>query len=262
MLSAALAPAAIIIACSQQLPGPRVCSPSQPCTAGNTCVLGRCRLDGTQPLSLAATRLVFRPQRMALIGDDQVRHSSELGSAFEFGERGREQQLLLAFAVSLPAESRVQRALLTFEPLPSCPHAVNDLSITLRRIVGTWQPHTLRSNSPPRMDLPMPFANEHVQGGPLRLDVTELVRGWASGQSRDRGIALSVAGQGSRANCYSTGLDYGAGPRLQVFLWPEEDPDAGADADATSAADGDAGEGGGAPDDDDDDEVVKMEGLR
>jgi hypothetical protein len=53
-----------------------------------------------------------------------------------------------------------------------------------------------------------------------------------------------ASGDSPTGACYTTGLTWGTGPRLSVYLWPEL-PDAGADADADGGDAGDASADGG-----------------
>lgn len=249
---AALTPAVLMGACRRQLPGPASCSERLPCDKSQTCVLGRCRKNGTMPVSFDAPRHSFEPTKLAVLADGQMRHGDGLGPAIRLGERDRPVTLLLGFSVRLPEGERVQRALIELSPLPSCPHVVNKLAVELMPITEPWKPHTARAASPPKMGLPMAYAPQRVLDQPLRIDVTELVRDWYSKRDDDHGLALRISGQGAQSSCFSSGGSWTDGPRLDVYLWPEAD--AGADADAGDAGDADAGDAGDAKPEEEQDE--------
>ena len=82
----------------------------------------------------------------------------------------------------------------------------------------------------------------------LRIDVTEVVRGWAKDRKRYHGLALIANGTSDTGACFTSGLTWGQGPRLQIFLRPDKPVDGGADgdADADDSGDAEAGEAGDA----------------
>jgi hypothetical protein len=83
------------------------------------------------------------------------------------------------------------------------------------------------------MSVPMRAATvSATPARPLRLDVTELLREWRVDPERYHGLALLGSGDSDTGACYTSGLRWGSGPRLEVYLAPKEPKDGGADADA------------------------------
>ena len=238
LLAAACAtPALAVWSCGGSLPGPQVCSERQTCEQGRSCVLGRCRKDKTIPVSLDAPRLTFPPIDLAWIHGGEVQGPTELGEALVLGRQGEaDSLLLLRFAVSIPEDARLQRALLWLEPLPRCERRPGRVAFEVAQVLSPWRSSGLAGGERPDLSLPMYAAEASVTPPqPLRIDVTELVKAWAERRDSYHGLALSAAGDGQTGACYASGVTWGRGPELRVFLWPEE-PDAGSDA-------GDAGDG-------------------
>jgi hypothetical protein len=231
LLAAFGLPAAILGSCGGKLPGPRICSERAPCGAGKTCVLGRCRVEGTSPVSARAPRLSFEPEDIGLMAGDKALPRAELGPAIALGQRDASALLLMRFAVKIPASSRLERALVVLEPLPDCTRRPGRVVIEVAHVLAPWSSADLRHHRVPKMTVPMHAAT--VSATParaLRLDVTELVREWRAEPERYHGLALLASGDSDTGACYTSGLGWGVGPRLEVYLVPKEEKDAGADA--------------------------------
>ncbi len=235
LLAAALAlPAAGAWACATaEVPGPPVCSERARCPADMSCVLGRCRKPATMPVSANAPRLTFEPVDLAWLNGDGVRARDEVGPRFVFGKRGEEAILYLRFAVAIPAEAELQRALLTLEPMP-CANRPGRVTFEVAQVLAPWASSDVTFGSRPELGLPMQLAEiSATPARALRLDVTELVAAWQRHHNRYHGVALRGIGDSDSGACYTSGLERGRGPRLDVYLWPDEDagkteaPDAG-----------------------------------
>ncbi len=235
-------PALALWACSAALPGPPVCSERDPCTKGRTCVLGRCRKDKTMPISTNAPVLRFEPVDIAWVDDGEVLEPNELGDRFVLGRAGHASaQLYLRFAVAVPPAERLQRALLTLEPLPSCARSPGRMTLELLPIMSPWRSSELSTGRRPELDTPLRVGEASVTPPqPLRLDVTELVRAWSKHKKRHHGVVLMATGDSATGACFTSGTTWGTAPTLSVYLWPEES-DAGADG----SSDRDGGGGGG-----------------
>lgn len=239
-------PGAILWACGGTLPGPRVCSERDPCAEGRTCVLGRCRRDKTMPISTKAPLLRFEAEDLAWADDGEVVGPDSIGDRIVLGEAGHASaKLYLRFAIAIPPAERVQRALLTLTPLPSCTRKPGRMALEVAHILAPWRSAEMSRGDRPRLDIPMRAGETSVTPArPLRIDVTELVRAWAEHKKRYHGLALMAAGDSATGACFTSGLTAGQGPTLHVYLWPDE-ADGGIDA-------GDAGDADDAGDDGDD----------
>jgi hypothetical protein len=236
LLAALALPAAIVASCAGEMAGPRVCSERSPCHDGHTCVLGRCRVDGTMPVSLKASRMVFEPEDVGFFAGNEGTAKAALGSTIALGKRDRQELLLLRFALSLPEDARLQRALLVLEPFADCVRRPGRVQIELAQVLSPWQSFEVEHNKLPKLSVPMRAPNTSATPPrPLRIDVTEIVRAWREEPGRYHGLALLAAGESDTGACYATGVSLGEGPRLDVYLWPEDKKrgaDAGSDADA------------------------------
>jgi hypothetical protein len=79
---------------------------------------------------------------------------------------------------------------------------------------------------------------------PLRRDVTELVRQWAEHRERFHGLAVLASGDGPGHACFTTGLTWGRGPRIEAYLLPPKKKSGDAGLDDGGADGGDGGDGG------------------
>lgn len=239
-------PGALVWACGGHVPGPRVCSERDPCGKGKTCVLGRCRKNKTMPISTNAPLLRFEPVDLLWVDGAQAQQKGELGDRIVLGADGHaDAKLYLRFAISVPPAERVQRAILNLDPLPMCDRKPGRMALEVAHIVAPWKSSELSGAERPKLGIPMRVGEASVTPPkPLRLDVTEIVKAWARHRKRYHGIALMAAGTSATGACYTSGLSYGQGPRLSVYLWPEK-TDAGTKADAAPKDKPDAGEGDG-----------------
>lgn len=242
LIVAVALPGVLLGSCGGDLPGPSVCSERTPCDKGRVCVLGRCRMEGTTPVSERAPRLVFEPEDMGLYTGERALPLSEMGPAIALGQRGSSALLLMRFAVSYPPGARLQRAFLALDPLPDCARRPGRVTLELAQVLSPWRSIDLSHERLPKMTVPMRAATvSATPAHPLRLDVTELVRQWGRTRERYYGLALLADGDSDTGACYTSGLEWGAGPRLEIYLWPKEPKDAGVDADAEPDAGDDAG---------------------
>jgi uncharacterized membrane protein YgcG len=231
-------------ACSASLPGPRICSGRAPCDEDRSCVLGRCRDAGTMPISTDAPRLTFAPADLAYIADGLVQGPDQLDETIVLGQRDQPRTLLMRFAVQWPDGERLQRALLVLEPMPRCPRRPGRLRLSLAHLTEPWTSKGLSLGRLPDRSLPMSAGSiGATPAQPLRLDVTEIVRAWDAHDKRYHGLALSAEGDSDSGACFTTGLTVGHGPRLEVYLWPDEDAGKGG-AGGSEGAGGAGGAGG------------------
>jgi len=224
------------LGCSSDLPGPKICAATAPCTAGSSCVVGRCRGDGTLPAARNAPLLQFEPTTIAsLSARGEVSTNESLGDALTLGRASDgEAMWLFRFALTLPDDARIQRALLVLDPLPGCEKRPGRMKLEVSNVLSAWSADTLRSQRP-KIGLPMRALDAPVVPARiLRVDLTELVMRWREHRRRYHGLALIAHGDSATGACFSTGQSAGRGPRLEVLLAPDADSkDAGAAAVAT-----------------------------
>ncbi|MEZ4445639.1 MAG: DNRLRE domain-containing protein [Polyangiaceae bacterium] len=207
-------------------------------------MLGRCREPKTMPVSTDATRLELEPKDFAMVGAEGLATADTIGESIVFGRAGETRELWLRFALDLPDGARVQRALLVLDALPECRRRPGLVSFEVAQILERWSSASATPARRPRTSLPMRAGELSVTPPqPLRLDVTELVRAWRAPHAESFGLALRAEGSSESGACFSSGLSWGKGPRLVVFLWPEEDG-AGGGGGAGGGEDGGGGAGG------------------
>src|SRR5688572_2096293 len=129
------APALTVWACSADVPGPRICTERDNCAPGSTCVLGRCRTDGTMPVSTEATELTFDPADLAWLTSERALGPDGVGDIIVLGRpEETDAVLLLRFAVSLPPGGRLQRAYLVLDPMPQCTRRPGHIRIDVAHV--------------------------------------------------------------------------------------------------------------------------------
>ena len=227
----------LIWACVGELPGPPICSGQSVCGKGHTCVLGRCRQAKQLPVSKKAAVVRFEPEAYVLLRDTEDAEPAE-GAREAIVLGGPEHPatiMLLRFAVKLPDQAEIQSALLVLDALPKCGGRPGKISLELAHVLSAWEPQAVSFNRRPELSIPMKAATAHATPPrPLRLDVTQLVAEWRDHRSRYHGLALLATRDSGAGACYSTGLSWGRGPRLEIYLKPKpkkkKPQDAGADA--------------------------------
>ena len=242
---------ALAWACSAalQLPsGATVCSERRPCPSGQSCVMGRCRKKATMPVSTDAPRSTFEPADLAWISADGVRGPDEVGETFVLGKRSdRDAMLLMRFAIALPDDARLQRAVISLDPMPQCVRRPGRIEIEVAHVLSPWRSSQLTAGNQPKLGLPMRLAETSATPAkPLRIDVTEIVQAWKEHRKRYHGVALSASGESDSGACYTTGLAYGVGPRLDLYFWPDDEGQGGGGGEGgeQGGAGGAGGEGG------------------
>jgi len=174
-------------------PRARMCTSVDECGRGVSCVAGRCLPDGGIPAIQNARRVVAAPESIAYLlrGD-----GAKEGAAPSFLTMGRDDRsdavLLLRFNVPLPPDAKVIEAYVVLErtdlvdvdPTPIALHAV--------RIVEPWDARSVSWALQPKVqEVRAPTTQASPTGRSLvRIDVRELVRGWAAHEKTDQGIAI------------------------------------------------------------------------
>ena len=194
------------------------------------------------PVSSDAPKLIFEPVDLAYIGPGGVQRADGLDEALVIGKRGETTQLVMRFAVTIPPEGKLQRALLVMDALPRCPRQPGRIRLELAHVEAPWTSAELSEARRPDLSLPM-HAGDITVTPPkaLRLDVTEVVRGWTEHRKRYHGIVLQGVGDSASGACFTSGVAWGRGPRLEVYLWPDDEGEGG----GGGAGGGEGGAGGG-----------------
>ena len=199
------------------------------------------------PVSTKAEMLVFQPADLAWIGEHGITAAADLGPTITLGKRGQADTLVMRYAIELEEDARVQRALLVLDPMPDCVRRPGRIALELAHVRSPWRSGELTRGTQPHLELPMRLPDTTATPPrPLRIDVTEVVRGWAADRKGFHGLAIIANGTSDTGACYTSGLTWGQGPRLQVFLRPEKPADAGTDGDADARDDAETAEAGDA----------------
>src|SRR5690606_25714863 len=109
------------------------------CDGGGRCVLGRCREPGTQPVSTLAPRLTAVPEDVAWVDGREVQPRDALAPLLRLGRADDRSALYMRFALELPDEARVQRALLLLDPMPDCPTQPGRLVLEVAPVLAPWR---------------------------------------------------------------------------------------------------------------------------
>lgn len=227
-------------ACERTFVGPPPCSARSPCGGDDRCVQGRCRPKGTEPIAADADRLTFEP-----VDAVWLEAAEEDGRAY-LGARDGAATALLRFALRLPAEGRVQRALLVVEPARGCELRPGEVVISLASIRAPWRPTEISAAQLPPLGGFGRVATVPVTPPiPLRLDVTELVAEWRAHPARYHGLALRGRGTSPTGLCLATGAGADRGPRIDVYLGSPEDGEGGSGGEGGGGGSGGAGGAGG-----------------
>jgi hypothetical protein len=190
------------------------------CDAGKSCVVGRCRLPDEAPAAIDTRRVILAPSDVAVIASSSSSSSSAVPETIALGRaEGGTVALLLRFSASWRDDSDVLSAFVVLDPVDSAPPAAHATVFESARILEPWQPAVVSWGRQPRLDLPkLAAVIRAIPGTPVRIDVTSLVREWASRRADDHGLALLIHGDDRIGSAFSMGVTGGAGPRLEAYV--------------------------------------------
>lgn len=195
--------------------------PESACGDGRTCVAGRCRSQETPPSSGEALRVVLVPAEIAVVGalgggggGEELPDTVAIGRA-----AGGTVVFFLRFEASWREDAEVESAFLLLDPLDSAPPSTSPIRFEMARVVEPWRAAVVSAGRQPRLAVPLDAGSARARpGGPLRVDVTPLVRAWPKRGADDHGIALLARGDDAYGAVVSTGVTQGRGPRLEVYV--------------------------------------------
>lgn len=185
-----------------------MCTASPECGAKGACVAGRCQLEKAtlKPAIENARRLVLRPKDIGYT-TKQDPDGDGLPSIVVLGGGG--EKLFLRFSVALPPATNVVEAYVVLRRSSVVDDDPTPISLYANRIVEPWTGGLVAWGRQPRLvDTRSPRTTVEPNTSSLvRVDVRELVRGWARHEPTDQGIALvSDAPSGSKATFAMSGL--------------------------------------------------------
>jgi len=126
---------------------------------------------------------------------------------------------LMSFEPKLDADDEVESAYLLLEVAEGALPAAAPVPLEVAEILGKWGSDSMSWGRQPRLGILRSTAPARPRpGAPLRVEVTEVVRGWAGRPEAARGIALLADGVYAHGASIATGLTRGVGPRLEVYL--------------------------------------------
>ena len=179
---------------------------------------GCTRPNGEFGAAHARERVVCLPSSMASVSS--AGSSLGLGGEVRFGGPLGRSALYLKFPNEWRTRGVPVQAFLTLSAREAS--ATSDVVLTLEawRISADWQAQTLQHWSD-KPSLAPPYARTQISPSPSRevqLDVSELVRFAAQNPERDFGIAVIASGSDGPGASFSTGLDGGRAPRLELYV--------------------------------------------
>jgi hypothetical protein len=93
------------------------------------------------------------------------------------------------------------------------------VTLTVARILDAWDRATVTWGRLPRTSPPEFTATVNgAAADPLRIDVTPLVRRWATARPSDQGFAIVFDGTSPFSSAYAPGDANGTAPRLDVYV--------------------------------------------
>jgi hypothetical protein len=168
-----------------------------------------------KPAIESAKRLVVRPADIGFTAKDQDRATDALPPVVALGARGG--KLFLRFSAPIPAESTVVEAYVVLRRSSVVDDDPIPVDLSARRIVEPWTAGAVAWGRQPRLsETRAPVTTvEPGAGGLVRLDVRDLVRGWARHDPADQGIAIVADGEsptGTRFALSALGIDRESSP--------------------------------------------------
>jgi hypothetical protein len=195
--------------------------PESACGDGRSCVAGRCRSQDAPAPPGEALRVVLTPAAIAVVGAlGGGGGGEELPETVSIGRSsGGTVVFFFRFEASLRDDAEVESAFLLLDPLDGAPPATTPIRFEMARVVEPWRAEAVSAGRQPRLAVPLDAGSARARpGGPLRVDVTPLVRAWQKRAADDHGLALLARGDDAVGAVVSTGATQGRGPRLEVYV--------------------------------------------
>ncbi len=203
------------LSCSR---APEPCSTPGTCPQGQECLANRCVIAGGIPVSEDSQRLVFEPERIAVLSATRS-YGSGMPPAVTFGSRAEgASALYVRFSPTTGDPSRIQSAFLLLEPLVGTLPG-SDVDVQVWRVREPWEPQRLSWLAQP--ELAPPRGRGIARSRPpstLRIDVTTIVQYLAKHPESDFGMALKSGSGDDAGASFATGAAGGHGPELEVYL--------------------------------------------
>jgi len=196
--------------------GPPPCGPAA-CDDGSTCVMGMCQPRHRVPVGDDARRVVVFPGDVAAVAENLAggAHATlPLG-----GRSAGDAAVYLAFVHGLDRDDDVEAAWVVVEPAAGAVTASAWIEVEARDIPRAFASASVDWARRPQTARPSSRARTRgAAGSTLRVDVTDLVRGWIANNRRDGRVALVADADADVGATFSTGLGAGPAPRLEIYL--------------------------------------------
>jgi hypothetical protein len=182
---------------------------------------GRCRAAEGAPSPQDAARVVLAPVDLAVVASGGSGGGGpELPEVVALGrEASGTVVLLFRFAASWRDDAEVASAFLVLDAIEGAPPSTSPITFEMAKVVEPWQAGVVSWGRQPRLSVPRAAGRQRPRGaGPIRVDVTPLVREWGRRGADDHGIALLARGDDAYGAIVSTGVAQGTGPRLEVYV--------------------------------------------
>jgi hypothetical protein len=190
------------------------CDQLNACPGALVCQVGRCAAAEAIPVHPEATRRVLDPlDALFLDGASREGTTSELRAA----SRGGGGALVLLRFEPAWQGARVERAYVLLAPAEGAFPVEGAIEVQVSPVLEGWSsqaPSPLPALGQPESRAVLSFASP----GPLRVEVTELVRGWALRRGQVHGLALRISGGDGLGARLSWGDLSGSNPRLDLYL--------------------------------------------
>lgn len=219
LLVAALALALMLTGCGTARP--RMCSASNDCGAGDSCVIGKCAAsDAPSPVANAAHLVVLVPDQVAFITSDGA--DGERPAALFLGATiGSEGRILLRFPRGSWPHDAVVKAYLVLDRVEGAQAGPGDVVLRAESIVEPWS-----VNGDARTSWASPPSSQSIVGGdarvrargtgPIRIEVTSFAVQLGNKGDRPWGLRVEASGSGFGVPI-ATGYGAGFAPHLEVF---------------------------------------------
>lgn len=164
-------------------------------------------------------RVLLAPVDVAVIGSGEGDASVMPDSVALGRERSGTVFVLMRFAATWDDGAKVASAFVRIAPDESALPATKPLRVEVARILEPWSSDTVSWGRKPETEVPAlaTWVTPRL-AAPVRIDVTPIVRGWASRKADEHGIAMVAEPVDEAGFTFSMGMSRGSGPRLEVYV--------------------------------------------
>ena len=191
------------------------CTPSDPCSGTDRCVVGVCRPAREPVAPEQSRRLVLLARDVAVLSPAE--HLGVDSDVTPFGARIADEVLvLLRFDGQIGDRAELSAAFVVLDPEPASPGPTGPIRLEAASVLDAWESGGTSWGRAPRIGPAIGAAIiPTARRAPVRIDVTRAI---ARARGTGFGLALRASGDDAYGARLVTAAGDSSGPRLELYL--------------------------------------------